>query len=395
MKLPIYMDYQSTTPVDPRVLAAMLPYHQEEFGNAASRSHSFGLSAHEAVEAARTQIARLIHAQDPEEIVFTSGATESNNLAIKGVAAMYREKGDHVITSVIEHKSVLDACQFLGRSGYRVTFLGVNREGIINLEELRRAIEDRTILISIMHANNEIGVLQPVEEVGRLAKARGIFFHSDVAQSAGKVPVDVQAMGMDLASLSGHKLYGPKGIGALYVRKRNPRVRLTPLIHGGGHEGGLRSGTLNVAGAVGFGRASEVQINEMDEESARISALREKLRKGLTARLSDAHVNGGLEKRLPGNLNMSFEFVEGGLLLQEICKEIAVSSGSACSSAHQEPSYVLEALGVREELIHTSIRFSLGRFTTEEEVDFVVARVVEVVRKLRAASTIYASGERD
>ena len=389
MKLPIYMDNQSTTPVDPRVLEAMIPYYQREFGNAASRNHAFGGRARQAVEEARGRIARLIHASESGEIIFTSGATESNNLAIKGITEMYRERGNHIITTTVEHKSVLDTCKFLETQGFDVTYLPVNHEGLINLGELRRAITNKTILISIMYANNEIGVLEPIREIGEIAKEKRIFFHSDVVQAAGKISVDVQVLGIDLASISAHKIYGPKGIGALYVRKRNPRVRLAPLIHGGGHEEGLRSGTLNVPAIVGFGKAAEICERETDQESKRIFELRERLRNGIIRELSDVHLNGSLEQRLPGNLNMSFAYVEGESLLSEICEEIAVSSGAACTSATLEPSYVLKALGVGEGLTHTSIRFGLGRFNTEEEVDYAIGRVVKVVKKLRASSPIY------
>ena len=389
-KHPIYMDNQSTTSVDPRVLDAMLPYYKEEFGNAASRSHAFGQRAREAVEEARAKIARFINAHEAGEIVFTSGATESNNLAIKGIAEMYREKGNHMITTAIEHKSVLDTCKFLEAAGFQMSYLPVSNDGLINLENLRKAITPKTVLISVMYANNEIGVLEPVSEIGEMAKEHEIFFHCDAVQAIGKIPVNVQAMGMDLVSISAHKIYGPKGIGALYVRKRNPRVRLVPVIHGGGHEGSLRSGTLNVPAIVGFGKAAEICEREMDGEAKRILHLREKLRKGLTEKLGDVHLNGSLEKRLPGNLNMSFRFVEGESLLNEISEEVAVSSGSACTSANLEPSYVLKALGVGEDLAHTSIRFGLGRFTTEKEVNDTIDRVVKVVKRLRAQSPIYS-----
>ncbi len=389
-KHPIYMDNQSTTSVDPRVLEAMLPYYKEEFGNAASRSHAFGQRAREAVEEARAKIARFINAHEAGEIVFTSGATESNNLAIKGIAEMYREKGNHMITTAIEHKSVLDTCKFLEAAGFQMSYLPVSNDGLINLENLRKAITPKTVLISVMYANNEIGVLEPVSEIGEMAKEHEIFFHCDAVQAIGKIPVNVQAMGMDLVSISAHKIYGPKGIGALYVRKRNPRVRLVPVIHGGGHEGSLRSGTLNVPAIVGFGKAAEICEREMDGEAKRILHLREKLRKGLTEKLGDVHLNGSLEKRLPGNLNMSFRFVEGESLLNEISEEVAVSSGSACTSANLEPSYVLKALGVGEDLAHTSIRFGLGRFTTEKEVNDTIDRVVKVVKRLRAQSPIYS-----
>src|SRR3989344_5672726 len=389
MKLPIYMDNQSTTPIDPRVLEAMEPFYRRIFGNAASRNHSFGEEALDAVEIARAQIASLINASESEEIIFTSGATESNNLALKGIAEMYREKGNHIITTQIEHKSVLDTCKFLETVGFQVTYLPVGREGLIHLDMLRRSVTNKTILISVMSANNEIGTLQPVSEIGTIAKEHGIFFHSDAAQAAGKIPLDVQAMGMDLVSLSAHKMYGTKGIGALYVRKRNPRVRLAPLIHGGGHDQGLRSGTLTVPAIVGFGTAAEICKREMNQEAKRILGFRERLKTGITKQLDDVYLNGSPEKRLPGNLNLSFAFVEGETLLMGISAEVAVSSGSACTSAHLEPSYVLKALGVPEELAHTSIRFGLGRFTTEEEVDYTIERVVQVVKKLRAASPIY------
>ncbi len=389
MKLPIYMDNQSTTPVDPRVLEAMLPYYKEDFGNAASRSHAFGEHAREAVENARAKIAHLINAQ-PEEIVFTSGATESNNLAIKGIAEMYRDKGNHIITTTIEHKSVLDTCKFLETTGFRVTYLLVDREGLISLEDLRKAITPKTILISVMYANNEVGTLEPVNEIGKIAKEHNVFFHCDAVQAIGKIPVNVQVMGIDLVSISAHKIYGSKGIGALYVRKRNPRVRLVPIIHGGGHEDSLRSGTLNVPAIVGFGRAAEICEHEMNGEAKRTLHLREKLRKELTEKVGEVHLNGSLEKRLPGNLNMSFQFVEGETLLNEISEEVAVSSGSACTSANLEPSYVLKALGVGEDLAHTSIRFGIGRFNTEEEVDYAINRVVKVVKHLRAQSPIYS-----
>jgi len=368
----------------------MLPYFHERFGNAASH-HAFGSEAHEAVEEARAKLARLINASDPEEIIFTSGATESINLAIKGIAEIYQERGTHIITSAIEHKAGLDTCKHLETRGFHVTYLPVNQEGLLSLDELRAAITKKTVLISVMHANNEIGVIQPVAEIGRIAKERSIFFHCDAAQTAGKIPVDVQAMGIDLLSFSAHKLYGPKGIGALYVRKNNPRVRLAPLVHGGGHERGLRSGTLNVPEIVGFGRAGELAALEMGVEAKRILALRERLRSGIHQKLSDVYLNGSLSHRLPGNLNMSFAFVEGESLLAQISEEIAVSSGSACTSASLEPSYVLKALGVREELAHTSIRFGLGRFNTAEEVDYTVGRVVKVVKRLRASSPIYSA----
>ncbi|MBI4461419.1 MAG: IscS subfamily cysteine desulfurase [Acidobacteria bacterium] len=386
-KLPIYMDNHATTPVDPRVLEAMLPYFTTQFGNAASRNHAFGWEAEKAVENARAQIAGLINAT-PKEIIFTSGATESDNLALKGVAEMYREKGDHIVTMAIEHKAVLDTCKRLEKYGYKVTYLPVNGEGLIDLEDLRRAITPKTILISIMYANNEIGVLQPIEEIGKLAKEHGVLFHTDATQAVGKIPFDVQKFNVDLASLSAHKMYGPKGIGALYVRRRNPRVQLAPIIDGGGHERGMRSGTLAVQQIVGFGKACEVAQQEMPTEMERLRTLRDRLKDGLQARLDEVYINGSLTRRLPHNLNISFAYVEGESLLMGI-NDVAVSSGSACTSATLEPSYVLKALGVGEDLAHTSIRFGLGRFNTEEEVDYVVERVVETVNRLRELSPLY------
>ncbi len=387
IKLPIYMDNHATTPVDPRVVEAMLPFFNDKFGNAASRNHSFGWTAEEAVENARGQIARLVNAT-PKEIIFTSGATESNNLAIKGVAEMYREKGNHIITQVIEHKAVLDTCKRLEKYGFEVTYLPVEKDGRINLDDLRRAITPKTILISIMYANNEIGVVQPIAEIGKIAKEKGILFHSDGVQAAGKIPVDVQKDNIDLLSLTAHKFYGPKGCGALYVRRKNPRVQLSAIIDGGGHERGMRSGTLNVPGIVGFGKASELCQNEMAAESERLQRLRDRLKDGIFAKLDEVYVNGSLTQRLPHNLNVSFAFVEGESLLMGI-NDIAVSSGSACTSATLEPSYVLKALGVGEDLAHTSIRFGLGRFNTEEEVDYVTSRVVETVNRLRELSPLY------
>jgi cysteine desulfurase len=387
MKTPIYMDNHATTPVDPRVLEAMLPYFREKFGNAASRSHPFGWDAEQAVEKARKQIADLIGAT-PKEIVFTSGATESDNLAIKGVAEMYAEKGNHVITVATEHKAVLDTCKRLGKHGVSVTFLPVRGDGLIDLDALRAAITEKTILISVMHANNEIGVLQPIREIGRIARERSVLFHTDATQSVGKVPVNVNDDHIDLMSLSGHKMYGPKGVGALYVRRKNPRVQLTAQMDGGGHERGMRSGTLNVAGIVGMGEACAICQAEMEDESARLAALRDRLKDRLYAELDEIYVNGSMESRLPNNLNVSFAYVEGESLLMGI-HDVAVSSGSACTSATLEPSYVLRALGVSEDLAHTSIRFGLGRFNTQEEVDYVARRVIEVVKKLRELSPLY------
>jgi cysteine desulfurase len=381
------MDNHATTPVDPRVLDTMLPYFREKFGNSASRNHSFGWTAEEAVENARGQVARLINAT-PKEIIVTSGATESDNLAIKGVAEMYREKGNHIITQVTEHKAVLDTCKRLEKYGYEVTYLPVQKDGRVDLEELRRAITAKTILITIMYANNEIGVIQPIAEIGKIAKEKGVLFHVDGVQAAGKVPVDVQKDNIDLLSISAHKMYGPKGVGALYVRRRNPRVQLAAVIDGGGHERGMRSGTLNVPGIVGLGAAAEICQKEMPEESARMLALRTRLKDGLYARLDELYINGSMEHRLPNNLNISFAFVEGESLLMGI-NDIAVSSGSACTSATLEPSYVLKALGVGEDLAHTSIRFGLGRFNTQEDVDYVVDRVSEVVIRLRELSPLY------
>ncbi len=387
LKFPIYMDNHATTPVDPRVLEAMLPFFTERFGNAASRNHSFGWQAEEAVEAGRKQIADLIGAT-AKEIVITSGATESDNLAIKGVAEMYRQKGNHIITAVTEHKAVLDTCKRLEKLGFDVTYLRVQRDGLIDLDDLKSAITDKTILITIMMVNNEVGLIQPIAEIGRIARERGIVFHTDAVQGAGKIPFDVNAFNVDLASLSAHKMYGPKGVGALYVRRRNPRVLVAPIIDGGGHERGMRSGTLNVPGIVGFGKAAEICRQAMPSESARIRALRDRLNDGLHAGLDEIYVNGSLEHRVPNNLNVSFAYVEGESLLMGI-SDVAVSSGSACTSASLEPSYVLKALGTGDDLAHSSIRFGLGRFNTEEEVDYVVQRVTEVVRRLREMSPLY------
>jgi len=387
VKLPIYMDNHATTPLDPRVLDAMMPYLTDRFGNAASRNHKFGWEAEEAVEEARKQIAALIGA-DPREIVITSGATESDNLAVKGVAWMYREKGDHIITCVTEHKAILDPCKHLEKEGFRVTFLPVGSNGLVDLDDVRKAITDKTILISIMAANNEVGVIQDVKGIGKIAREHGVLFHTDAVQAAGKVPFNVNDLNVDIASLSGHKIYGPKGVGALYVRRRNPRVLLTPIIDGGGHERGMRSGTLNVPGIVGFGKAAQIAREEMATESAEMFRLREKLRTTLERELDEIYINGDLQSRLPGNLNMSFAYVEGESLLMGI-NDVAVSSGSACTSASLEPSYVLKALGVGEDLAHTSIRFGIGRFNTEEEVDYVANRVIEVVRRLRELSPLY------
>ena len=387
VKLPIYFDNHATTQVDPRVVQAMLPYFTEKFGNAASRNHPFGWAGEEAVENARAQVASLIGAT-PKEIIFTSGATESDNLMIKGVAEMYREKGNHIITQAIEHKAVLDTCKRLEKDGFEVTYLPVQRDGRVDPEDVRKAITPKTILITIMYANNEIGVINPIVEIGKIAKERGIFFAVDGVQAVGKIPVDVQKDNIDLLAISAHKIYGPKGVGALYVRRRNPRVQLSAIIDGGGHERGMRSGTLNVPGIVGLGAACEIAQKEMTEEGVRLRKLRDRLRTGLEAKLDEVFINGSMEHRLPNNLNMSFAYVEGESLLMGI-NDIAVSSGSACTSATLEPSYVLKALGVGEDLAHTSIRFGLGRFNTEEEVDYVTDKMVTVVKKLRELSPLY------
>ncbi|HQY57482.1 MAG: IscS subfamily cysteine desulfurase [Nitrospira sp.] len=388
MKFPIYLDNHSTTPMDPRVLESMLPYFTEKFGNAASRNHAFGWDAEEGVETARKQIAKLIHA-DAKEIVFTSGATESNNLALKGVVEMYHEKGDHIITSSTEHRAVLDTAKSLeAKRGVKVTYLPVDKFGMVNPEDVRNAITDKTILISVMFANNEIGTINPVKAIGKIAKEKGILFHCDATQGVGKVPIDVQDMGIDLMSFSAHKIYGPKGIGALYVRKKNPRVRIAAQMDGGGHERGMRSGTLPVPLIVGFGKACELCEQEMAADAARLSVMRDRLHATITKALEDVYLNGHPTERLPHNLNISFAYVEGESLLMG-CKEIALSSGSACTSATLEPSYVLRALGVGAELAHSSIRFGLGRFTLDEEVDYAAKRIIETVTKLREMSPLY------
>jgi len=387
MKLPIYMDSHATTPVDPRVFEVMSPYFTEIFGNAASRNHSFGWQAEEAVEKARKQVADLIGAT-AKEIVWTSGATESTNLALKGVAEMYAEKGNHIITQATEHKATLDTCKRLEKNGVRVTYLAVQTNGLIDLQQLREAITDKTILVSIMYANNEIGVVQPVAEIGKICKERGVLFHTDGVQAVGKIPVNAIKDGVDLMSISAHKFYGPKGVGALYVRRRSPRVQLTAQIDGGGHERGMRSGTLNVTGIVGMGAAAEICNKEMAAESARLSALRDRLKDRILASLDEVYINGTMEHHLPHNLNISFAYVEGESLLMGI-NEIAVSSGSACTSATLEPSYVLKALGAGDDLAHSSIRFGLSRFNTEEEVDYVAGKVIDVVQKLRELSPLY------
>src|SRR5271167_1695091 len=385
--LPIYMDNHATSPIDPRVLEAMMPYFTAKSGNAASRNHSFGWEAEQAVETAREQIAKLIGAT-AKEIIFTSGATESNKLAIKGVAEMYRERGNHIITQVTEHKAVLDTCKRLEKHGYRVTYLPVKADGLIDLDDLKRAMDEKTILVTIMSANNEIGVLQPIAEIGKLCHEKGILFHTDAVQAVGKVPVNVISQNIDVLSLSGHKIYGPKGVGALYVRRRNPRVQISEQINGGGHERGMRSGTLNVPGIVGLGKACEICLNEMEAEGKREKELRDYLRNKFEKALDYVHVNGNMEHHLPGNLNMSFVYVEGESLLMGI-NDIAVSSGSACTSATLEPSYVLKALGLGDDVAHSSIRFGLGRFNSEAEVDYVADKLIDVVQKLRELSPLY------
>ncbi|MDE1163431.1 MAG: IscS subfamily cysteine desulfurase [Acidobacteriaceae bacterium] len=387
VKLPIYMDNHATTPLDPRVLEAMMPYLTGIFGNAASRNHSFGWEAEQAVDKAREQIAKLIGCT-AKEIIFTSGATESNNLALKGVAEMYHEKGNHIITQMTEHKAVLDTCKKLEKQGFIVTYLPVKADGLIDVEDIKAAITDKTILVSIMYASNEIGVIQPIKEIGALCHEKGIIFHTDGVQAVGKVPVNVINDNIDLMSLSGHKIYGPKGVGALYVRRRNPRVQLTEQINGGGHERGMRSGTLNVPGIVGLGAACEIAGAEMEEESKRLIELREYLKNKLEAALDYTQINGNMDHHLPGNLNMSFVYVEGESLLMGI-NDIAVSSGSACTSATLEPSYVLKALGLGDDVAHSSIRFGLGRFNTKAEVDYVADKLIDVVLHLRELSPLY------
>jgi cysteine desulfurase len=387
LQMPVYLDNNSTTRVDPRVLDAMLPWFTEHYGNASSRHHSFGWKADDAVALARGQVAALVGA-DPREIVFTSGATESNNIALKGVAGMYRQQGDHIISVATEHKAVLDVCKRLQADGLNVTLLPVDRFGQVTVDQVAAALTARTILVSVMAANNEIGTLQPIAEIGKLCKDRGVLFHTDAVQAAGKVPLDVQAMGVDLMSLSAHKMYGPKGVGALFVRRREPHVRLQPLLDGGGHERGMRSGTLNVPGIVGFGKACELARELMSDEAAMTRALRDLLRQGLMERLDGVTLNGHPTQRLPGNLNLSFAGVQGEALMMSM-RQIAVSSGSACTSASPEPSYVLKALGVDDDLAHASIRFGVGRFNTPEEIDFALEEVIRNVERLRALNPLF------
>jgi cysteine desulfurase len=382
------MDYHATTPADPRVVETMLPYFTEKFGNAASRNHAFGWTAEEAVSIAREQVARLVGAKNPKEIVFTSGATESDNLAIKGVAEFYKDKGNHIITTTIEHKAVLDTCKRLEKEGFEVTYLPVGKDGLVDPNDVKNALTDKTILVSVMLANNEVGTVQPLEEIGALTRARGVLFHSDAVQGLGKVPFDVERMNLDLVSITAHKMYGPKGVGALYVRRSKPRVRITAMLDGGGHEFGMRSGTLNVPAIVGFGKAAQILVEEGAAESERIAKQRDRLLNRLESQLDELKINGHREKRLPGNLNISFAFVEGEALLMAI-KDVACSSGSACTSASLEPSYVLHAMGIGDDLAHSSIRFGLGRFTTDEEVDFVADLVSTKVKKLRDMSPLY------
>ena len=383
---PIYLDYQATTPMDPRVLEAMMPYFTHKFGNSGSRSHAYGWEAEEGTEKARAQVAKLIGA-DEKEVIFTSGATESNNLAIRGVAEFYKDRKNHIITTVTEHKCVLDTCRHLEQQGFEVTYLPVRQDGLLDLDVLRAAITDKTVLVSVMAVNNEIGVIQPLAEIGKICREKKVFFHTDAAQAAGKIPLDVEALNIDLMSISGHKIYGPKGIGALYVR-RKPRVRLVPMIVGGGQERGFRSGTLPTPLCVGLGEAAEICMKEMDVEAKRLKKLQDRMLNGLRAKLTDIVVNGDLEQRIPGNLNISFAYVEGESLMMGI-KNLAVSSGSACTSASLEPSYVLRALGVEEEMAHTSLRIGLGRFTTEHEVDTAVDELVRHVNKLREMSPLW------
>lgn len=387
VKLPIYLDNNATTPCDPRVLDEMIPYFTEKFGNAASRSHPFGWVAEEAVDYAREQVAKLINASS-KEIIFTSGATEADNLALKGVFEMYSSKGNHIITCTTEHKAVLDTCKHIEKLGGEVTYLQVQPDGLIDLGALEKAITSKTILISIMYGNNEIGVVQPIREISAIAKKHGVLFFTDATQAVGKIPVDVEADGIDLMAFSAHKMYGPKGVGALYVRRKNPRVKVTAQMDGGGHERGMRSGTMNVPGIVGFGKACEISMNEMESEAARLSVMRDRLEKGLLE-LEEAYVNGNVEHRLPHVANISFKYVEGEGLMMGFNKNIALSSGSACTSASLEPSYVLKALGLGDDLAHSSLRFGLGRFTTDEQIDYTIGAIKETVLKLREMSPLW------
>jgi cysteine desulfurase len=389
LKFPIFMDAQSTTPADPRVVEAMLPYFTEKFGHPASRNHPFGWEAEAAVDLARERLQKLIGARDPKELVFTSGGTESINLALKGVAEMYREKGTHIVTTAIEQRATLDTCKRLERQGFTVTNVPVRPDGLVEVEEIAKAITDKTILISVMFANNEVGTIQDMAAIGKLAKDRGILFHADATQAVGKIPVNVEAMGIDLLSCTAHLIYGPKGVGALYVRRKGPRVRLVAMIDGGGHERGMRSGTLPVPLIVGFGKAAEICGEVMPEESARLRRLRDRLQDRILSSVEEAYLNGDPERRLPHNLNISFAYVEGESVLMGVNKETALSSGSACTSSTLEPSYVIAALGASTELAHSSIRFSLHRFTTEEEVDYVAGRTIDVVKRLRDMSPLY------
>jgi cysteine desulfurase len=388
VEIPVYLDNHATTPVDPRVLDEMLPYFTKTFGNAASRSHVFGWRAEEAVDQARERVAALVGAESEKEIVFTSGASESNNLAIKGAAEFLRDRGNHIVTTVIEHKAVLDTCKRLEKSGFEVTYLPVDKFGMVDPDDVRRALTDRTILVSVMLANNEVGTVQPIGEIGKITRERGVWLHTDAVQGVGKVPFDVVKMNVDLASITAHKMYGPKGVGGLYVRRSKPRIRLVAQMDGGGHERGLRSGTLNVPGIVGFGKAAEVMRLDGPAEAVRLAALRDRLWGRLRGAIDEMHLNGHPERRLPGNLNVAFSYVEGEAMLMAI-KDVAVSSGSACTSASLEPSYVLRAMGVGEELAHSSIRFGIGRFNTTEEIDFVADLVIDKVRKLRDMSPLY------
>jgi cysteine desulfurase len=386
IQLPIYLDNNATTPMDPRVLEAMLPYFNEKFGNAASRNHPFGWAAEEGVDYAREQISKLINCSE-KEIIFTSGATESNNLAIKGVFEMYAAKGNHIITATTEHKAVLDTCAHLEKLGASITYLEVKADGLIDLNELSNAITDKTILVSIMYGNNEIGVIQPMKEIAAITRSKGVLLHTDATQTVGKIPVDVEADGIDLLSFTAHKMYGPKGVGALYVRRKNPRVKVTAQMDGGGHERGMRSGTLNVPGIVGFGKACEIAMQDMEKDTIRLSAMRDRLEKSLIE-LEEAYINGNTEHRLPHVTNISFKYVEGEGLMMAM-KDLAVSSGSACTSASLEPSYVLKSLGLNDDLAHSSIRFGLGRFTTDEEIDYAIECTKKAVTKLRDMSPLW------